>query len=196
MQTMESSVETATRALDCKDIINNIRLKSASNTALSSQLDEILKKQSEILQISANSLVNSKNHYSEQFMPGALTATPTPTQKSLSFEASETTPKNINTQSTGTVCKDEFNGMDLQQIFNKLQVSVQSIKDSNKASIFVKKKHCDDDEKGDVDNKDKGTVLDMRRIWVRSLVLATHFVTAVWLTLKEDVECNQSQTPK
>merc|ERR1712232_263330 len=116
---------------------------------------------------------NSKSHYSEQFMPGALTATHTPT-KSLSFDdesAPAATPK------TKQLCKDNMKSMDLQQIFNKLQVSVdEEIEEKNQKNAK---------EKGG------GTVLDMRRIWVKSLVLATHFVTAVWLTLKEDIECNQ-----
>merc|ERR1719464_1159897 len=147
-----------------------------NNVSLSSQLDQILQKQSEILQISADS-----------YMPGALNTTQVPSTKSLSFTPTKST------NALGTVCKDKKTkesadeSLNLQQIFSKLQVSVQQSMDGNKSL------NGDDDTK--VNEEDKS--MSMRRIWVKSLVLATHFVTAVWLTLKEDIECNQShQTPK
>eukprot|EP01083_Nonionella_stella_P134037 407777_1 len=211
--TMESSVETATRALDCKDIISSIKVKSTSNPSLTHQLDEILKKQSEILQISANSLLNSKKHYSQQFMPGGLSNT-APTPKSLAY--SDATADDINTPNNNDntpKCKDtdkatdtdstsSVQKMDLQQIFSKLQVSIQSINETNRTRNTVviqgtqqsKNSDCKEDSECDDNNK-----FEAKRIWVKTMVVATHFVTAVWLAMKHDIEGNDntnSNTPK
>mmetsp|Transcript_71569 Transcript_71569/g.64253 ORF Transcript_71569/g.64253 Transcript_71569/m.64253 type:complete len:282 (-) Transcript_71569:309-1154(-) len=214
--TMESSVQTATRALDCKDIVNSIKIKSGSNNpSLSSQLDELLRKQGEILQISASSLINSKRHYSQQYMPGGLDDNTTMNTNTGTTKCIELDDENINTPNDNDndtpKCKDNIDNIEdddddkalnLQQIFNKLQLSVSNLTDNNQNNKTIKlninKNSINDDQKyQDQDNDDNNgnnnndcnaSKWEMRRIWVKSMVLATHFITAVWLTLKDDVD--------
>lgn len=211
--TMESSVETATRALDCNDIIASIKSQTAksgstaASSKLSLQLDEILRKQSEILQIQAHSLVTSKQHYSQQFMPGALTHTAspltlghtTPNTDADTPDAASAAAQPGQAQSSTAQCKDvsqpgadSSDGLNLQQIFSKLQVSVQMLSpksDSASASPNEEKKEEIVEEEDEEDESASGRGLfETRRIWVKSLVLATHFVTAVWLTIKDEVD--------
>lgn len=200
--------------------MNTIKIKSGSNNpSLSSQLDELLRKQGEILQISANSLINSKRHYSQQFMPGGLDDNPTITTNTGTTKCIELEDENIsnnnnkNTPNDTPKCKDsnqEVNNnknkdLNLQQIFNKLQLSVQNLTDntsktmklnintSNKNSNDDEKKQCiDDNHDNNEQDKSASNKWEMRRIWVKSMVLATHFITAVWLTLKDDVDGNDN----
>ena len=211
---MESSVETATRALDCKDIIHNIKMKSTANASLSTQLDDLLRKQSEILQISANSLLNAKNHYQGQFMPGGLNDVPTITAstptKSIAFD-NNNTPKQDNSneaiQDTPTInikCKDKEEDVqsiekpNLKQILNKLQLSILNPTD-NKSQCIAMYRNEQDDIKTDwnEENHQSHSNGQIRKLWVKGMVLATHFVTAVWLTLKDDIDPNHDlNTPK
>ena len=186
------------------DIVNSIKIKSGSNNpSLSSQLDELLRKQGEILQISATSLINSKRHYAQQYVPGGLDDNTTiittgNTTKCIEYEEEE------DITDTPTKCKDKDQenmdnnnnnkDLNLQQIFNKLQLSVQNLTDNTNKTMKLninKNSHNDDEKDENDDFKDKNknaSKWEMRRIWVKSMVLATHFITAVWLTLKDDID--------
>eukprot|EP01084_Bolivina_argentea_P284276 487158_1 len=220
---MESSMGTATRALDCKDVISNIKL-SSSDGHLSSQLDEILRKQSEILQISANSLMTSKRHYAQQFMPGSLS---TPSHSNISTKTlsyitqKELTNGNDDDDDDNIKCKDtstkkvehesDLKTLDLTQIFNKLQVTVKracnNSNDHKNKQHSVSLKHLkndyDDDKKENDDDDSKNynkSAFEMKKLWINGLVMATHFVTVVWMTLKDEtgdhINDTNTKTPR
>jgi len=224
--TMESSVQTATRALDCRDIVNNIKLKATTNNVLiTSQLDELLRKQSEILQLAGNQLLSAKTHYEHQYMPGGLSDTFT--APAITKDAQSTTSDDSNNikadnqqtpetteqsqdaqdkQKPATKCKDlqnesgdeqqRQNEYSLSQIFSKLQVSAQSLTDEHNQPIVVKLNQPDD-EKDEHDQEDgKQSAWEVKKVWVKTIVLATHFMTAVWLTLNKEVEATETNTPK
>lgn len=206
--TMQASMETASRSLDCCDIVHSMKMKAGHqpNLSLGAQLDDLLKKQSEILTISANSLMRAKQHYSHSFMPGGLSDTPMLNAKCIAFTV-EDSPSPQPLMQTQTQCKDvaandddddapsaETEHVDnLQQMLSKIQVCVQAKHgDNNMPKLRVVGKH--NEAKDNDEGKHEASAADMRKYFVKGMMLATHFATAVFLALKHEINSNNENT--